>query len=256
MIDSTALVASDARIGENVKIDAYVTVEEHVEIGADTHIGRHSVIRSHTRIGEANRIHEFAVIGGEPQSVHYRGEPTRLEIGANNTIREFVTINRGTVEDRCVTTIGDSNYLMAYVHIGHDCDIGNHCVLVNGTNIAGHVCVGDYAFLSGFTMIHQSCRVGTHCMSGINTVLRQDVAPFVTVSGNPARSVSINSRGLSRRGIDQQTITALNKVFKLFFRQNVKLDDLPQMLDDKSYKHECVQTLLEFLGSTERGVVR
>ena len=256
MIDSTALVASNVKIGKNVRIDACVTVEDDVEIGSNTHIGSHSVIRSHTTIGENNRIHEFAVVGGEPQSIHYRGEETRLEIGNNNTIREFVTINRGTVQDRGITTIGNENYLMAYVHVGHDCEIGNHCIFVNGTNIAGHVSVGDYAFLSGFTMIHQNCRIGTHCMSGINTVLRQDVAPFVTVSGNPARAVSINSRGLSRRGITKQTIAALNKVFKLFFRQKIKLDDLRQMLDDDSCKDACVQTLLDFLQSTERGVVR
>ena len=256
MIDSTALVASNVRIGKNVRIDAYATVEDYVEIGPNTHIGSHSVIRSNTIIGEHNRVHEFAVIGGEPQSVQYHGEVTRLEIGNNNTIREFVTINRGTEQDRGITTIGNENYLMAYVHVGHDCEIGNHCIFVNGTNIAGHVSVGDYAFLSGFTMIHQNCRIGTHCMSGINTVLRQDVAPFVTVSGNPARAVSINSRGLSRRGITKQTIAALNKVFKLFFRQKIKLDDLRQMLDDDSCKDACVQTLLEFLKSTERGVVR
>ncbi len=256
MIDPTALVASDVKIGDNVRIDAYVTVEDDVEIGADSHIGSHSVIRSHTRIGEGNRIHEFAVIGGEPQSIDYQGEVTKLTIGDNNIIREFVTISRGTAHDRRVTTIGNNNYLMAYVHIGHDCDIGDNCVFVNGTNIAGHVTVGHYAFLSGFTMIHQSCRIGMHCMSGINTVLRQDVAPFVTVSGNPARSVAINSRGLSRRGISQQSITALNRVFKAFFRKNINLDKLVRTLDKETAEDDCVQTLLDFLESTERGVVR
>ncbi|MDE0308835.1 MAG: acyl-ACP--UDP-N-acetylglucosamine O-acyltransferase [Acidiferrobacterales bacterium] len=256
MIDPTALVASDVRIGDNVRIDAYATVEDDVEIGNNSHIGSHSVIRSHTRMGEGNRVHEFAVIGGEPQSVHYQGEATGLRIGDNNTIREFVTISRGTASDRGVTTIGDDNYLMAYVHVGHDCDIGNNCVFVNGTNIAGHVCVGDYAFLSGFTMIHQSCRIGTHCMTGINTILRQDVAPFVTVNGNPARSIAINSRGLSRRGFSQQSISALSKVFKLFFRKNVKLEKLPEALDAGTREDACVRVLLEFLGSTERGVVR
>ncbi len=256
MIDPTALVASDVKIGDNVRIDAYVTVEDDVEIGDNSHIGSHSVIRSHTQIGEGNRIHEFAVIGGEPQSVHYRGEVTRLKIGNNNIIREFVTINRGTAQDRSITTIGNDNYFMAYVHVGHDCTIGNDCVLVNGTNIAGHVSVGHYAFLSGFTMIHQSCRIGAHCMTGINTVLRQDVAPFVTVSGNPARSVAINSRGLSRRGISQQSISALNRVFKLFFRKNVNLDKLLETLDKDTSEDVCVQILLDFLNSTERGVVR
>ncbi len=256
MIDPTALVASDVKIGDNVRIDAYVTVEDDVEIGDNSHIGSHSVIRSHTRIGEGNRIHEFAVIGGEPQSIHYRGEVTRLKIGNNNIIREFVTINRGTAQDRGITTVGNDNYFMAYVHVGHDCDIGSNCVLVNGTNIAGHVTVGHYAFLSGFTMIHQSCRIGAHCMTGINTVLRQDVAPFVTVSGNPARSVAINSRGLSRRGISQQSISALNRVFKLFFRKNANLDKLLETLDKETSEDDCVQILLDFLNSTERGVVR
>lgn len=256
MIDPTALVASDAKIGDNVRIDAYVTVEDDVEIGDNSHIGSHSVIRSHTQIGKANRIHEFAVIGGEPQSIHYGGEVTRLKIGDNNTIREYVTISRGMAQDRGVTTIGNNNYLMAYVHVGHDCEIGNNCVFVNGTNIAGHVTVGHFAFLSGFTMIHQNCRIGAHCMTGINTVLRQDVAPFVTVSGNPARSVSINSRGLSRRGISQQSIAILNKLFKLYFRKNVNLDKLIQTLDEEITEDSYAQILIDFLKSTERGVVR
>ena len=256
MIDSTAILARSAKIGKNVKVDAYVTIEDEVEIGDNTHIGSHAVIRSYTEIGKNNRIHEFAVIGGEPQSIHDLGNKAKLKIGSDNTIREFVTINRGTTDDRGLTEIGDSNYLMAYVHIGHDCVVGNNCVLVNGTNVAGHVTIDDYAFLSGFTLIHQSCRIGAHCMTGINTILRQDVAPFVTVSGNPASAVSINSRGLKKRGFEKHTISALNKVFKLYFRKKVTKDCLVQELDAEDIQNESVQELIEFLKSTRRGVVR
>ncbi len=256
MIDPTALVATNVRLGRDVTIEAYARVEDDVEIGDQSHIGSHAIVRSHTTIGSGNRIHEFAVIGGEPQSIHYKGEPTSLRIGNNNIIREFVTINRGTASDRGVTVIGNDNFLMAYVHVGHDCRIGDHCVLVNGTNVAGHVTMGDYAFLSGFTMIHQNCRIGEHCMSGINTVLRQDVAPFVTVSGNPARAVSINSRGLSRRGFSKQTIQALKKVFKLYFRQEMKLECLSSELPEEIASEPCVERLIGFLKTTERGVVR
>ena len=256
MIDPRAIVASNAKIGQNVKIDAFVIIEDDVEIGPGSWIGSHSIIRSHTEIGSGNRIHEFAVIGGEPQSFHYAGESTTLKIGNNNIIREFVTISRGTSAGREVTRIGDDNMLMAYSHIAHDCELGNNCIFANGSSLAGHVTIGNYAFLGGFTMVHQNCRIGSYCMTGINTVLRQDVAPYLMVTGNPAQVVSINSRGLKRNGFSLQSISALKKVFKLYFRDKVGVETLRNELDEQMREDDHVIDLIEFLGCTERGVVR
>ncbi len=255
MIDPKAVVSPQAKIGRNVRIDPYAVVEADVEIGDDSWLGNHAVIRSHTRIGAANRIHEFAVLGGEPQSIHYRNEPTRLEIGDRNSIREMVTISRGT-EPVAVTRIGDDNIIMAYSHIAHDCQVGSHCTFANGTNLAGHVTVGDHAFTGGFTLIHQNCRVGAHCMTGINTVLRQDVPPYMMVNGNPARMKSVNVRGIRRRGFDAATISALKRVFGLYFLQSMTLEELVAELSDETRANESVQHFIEFLKTSERGVVR
>ena len=173
MIHPTAIVAEDVVLGENVRIDAYAVVQSQVKIGSNTRIGSHAVICSHTSVGCNNHVHEFAVLGGDPQSIHYRGEATKLRVGNHNTIREFVTISRGTVIDAQTTRIADHNMIMAYSHVAHDCQIGSHCVFANGTNLAGHVTVGDYAFLGGFTLVHQNCRIGAHCMTGISTIIRQ-----------------------------------------------------------------------------------
>ena len=255
MIDPTAVVSPHAKLGENVRIDPYAVVESDVEIGDDCWLGNHSVVRSHTKIGHSNRIHEFAVLGGEPQSIHYRGEPTRLEIGDRNSIREMVTLNRGT-EPGAVTRIGSDNIIMAYTHIAHDCQIGDHCIFANGTNLAGKVSVGDHAFTGGFTLVHQNCRLGAHCMTGINTVLRQDVPPFMMVNGNPAHTKSVNVRGIRRRGFDSATISALKRVFELYFLQNMSLNELLASLEEEVKQHHNVQQFIEFLQSSERGVVR
>ena len=255
MIDPTAVVSPDAKLGENVRIDSYAIVEGDVEIGSGSWLGNHSVIRSHTRLGCDNRIHEFTVLGGEPQSIHYHGEPTRLEIGDRNSIREMVTIHRGTVPGQ-VTRLGDDNIIMAYSHIAHDCQVGNFCVFANGTNLAGHVIVGDYAFTGGFTLVHQNCRIGAHCMTGINTILRKDAPPYMMVNGNPARMKSVNSRGIRRRGFDSQTISALKVVFGLFCLQNLTLEETLAELDEKTKDNQYVQNFLEFLRTSERGVVK
>ena len=256
MIDPRAVVASNAKIGQNSIVDAFAIIEDDVEIGPGSWIGSHSVIRSHTEIGSGNRIHEFAVIGGEPQSFHYAGEPTKLKIGNNNIIREFVTISRGTSAGREATRIGDDNMLMAYSHIAHDCEVGSNCILANGSSLAGHVTVGNYAFLGGFTMVHQNCRIGSYSMTGINTVLRQDVAPYLMVTGNPAQVMSINTRGLKRNGFNPQSISALKKVFKLYFRDKVGVETLRNELDEQVREDNHVIDLIEFLACTERGVVR
>lgn len=255
MIDPTAIVSPDAKLGDNVTIESYAIVEGDVEIGSGSRLGSHAVVRSHTRVGCDNRIHEFAVLGGEPQSIHYRGEPTRLEIGDRNSIREMVTISRATAA--CQTTrIGDDNIIMAYSHIAHDCQIGSHCVFANGTSLAGHVIVGDYTFTGGFTLVHQNCRIGAHSMTGINTVLRKDAPPYMMLNGNPARIKSVNVRGIRRRGFDSDSISSLKRVFGLFCRQNLTLEETLSELDEKTLENQCVQNFLEFLKTSERGVVR
>jgi len=256
MIDSKAIVSSKSTIGKNVRIDAFAIIEDDVEIADNCWIGSHSVIRSHTRLGTDNRIHEFAVLGGEPQSIHYDGEASSLVIGSHNNIREFVTISRGTELSTGLTRIGNHNTFMAYSHVAHDCDVGDYCTFVNGTNLAGHVTVADHAFLGGFTLVHQNCRIGAFCMTGIRTVLRQDVAPYVTVSGDPAQAISVNSIGLRRNNCDRESIRALKKVFSLYFRKNKHAKDLNNLLDGDVQSKQEVKHLIEFLLSSKRGIVR
>ncbi len=256
MISPHAIVSASAEIGENVRIGPFSIIEDNAVIGNNCQIGSHSIIRSHCQLGVSNRIKEHAVIGGDPQSIHYDGEPTTLVIGDNNTIGEFVTISRGTAQGSGATIVGSGNVIMAYCHIAHDCVIADQCTFVNGVNIAGHAAVGEYAFIGGFTMIHQHCRMGSLCMTGINTVLRQDVAPFVTVNGNPATAISLNSTGLRRRNFDADTRAALRTVFGLYFRKRKSARELTALLDQKTAENIRVRQLIEFLLSTQRGVVR
>ncbi len=255
MIDSTAIVSPLATIGDQVRIDPYAVVEAHTVIGDRTWLGSHSVIRSYTELGCDNRIHEFAVLGGEPQSTGFHGGRTHLKIGDRNSIREMVTINRGT-ESGGVTRIGNDNIFMAYSHIAHDCQVDNHCVFANGTNIAGHVVIGDYAFLGGFTLIHQNCRIGAHCITGINTILRQDAPPYMMINGHPARVVSVNTVGLKRRAFDPATIIALKKIYKLYCLKNLKTDQILLHLDDETKQNDAVQSFFAFMNDSERGVLR
>ncbi len=256
MIHQTAIVASNAVIGENVCIAPYVTIEEDVTIGSDCVIGSHSIIRGNTILGSFNKIHEFVVLGGDPQSVHYRGEKTSLEIGNKNVIREFVTISRGTATGGRITRVGNNNFIMAYSHIAHDCQIGNDCIFANAASLAGHVEVGDFAFLGGFTLSHQNCRIGRHSMTGLNTILRQDIAPFVTVNGDPAQSISINTIGLRRRGFDGLDISALKSVFRLYMKQRRTLEDTLKILDDLTKENEYVKEFVEFVNASQRGIIR
>ncbi len=256
MISPQAIISASAEIGQNVAIGSFSIIEDNAILGDGCQIGSHSIIRRHSQLGVNNRVAEHSVIGGDPQSIHYEGEPTTLVIGDNNTIGEFVTISRGTAQGGGTTTVGSGNVIMAYCHIAHDCVIADYCTFVNGTNIAGHTVVGEFAFIGGFTMIHQHCRIGSLCMTGINTVLRKDVAPFVTVNGNPATAISLNSVGLRRRNFDEETRAALRKVFGLYFRQRKSAKELESLLDRKTAENTRVKQLIEFLLSTQRGVVR
>lgn len=255
-IHPTALVHPEARIGANVEIGPYAIVGEHVEIGDDCKIGPHTVITGHTRIGRGNRIFQFVSLGEEPQDKKYAGEPTRLEIGDYNTIREFCTFNTGTAQDTGVTRIGDHNWIMAYVHIAHDCDVGSHTVFANNATLAGHVHVGDHAILGGFTGVHQFCRVGAHVMIGIASVIRQDVPPFLTIAGNPAAPFGINSEGLKRRGYGPEALAALKRAYKTLYKSGLGLDEARAgIAADAEFVTE-LQPLADFLAVPGRGIIR
>ena len=199
-IHPTAIVHPSAQLGQDVEIGAYTLVGEHVEIGDRTQIGSHVVLTGHTRIGCDNRIFQFCSLGEVPQDKKYANEPTCLEIGDRNVIREFCTFNRGTAQDVGVTRLGNDNWIMAYVHLAHDCQIGNHTIFANNASLAGHVQIGDWVILGGFTTVHQFVRVGDHAMTSMASAVVQDVPPYVMVSGNKAEPHGINSEGLKRRG--------------------------------------------------------
>jgi UDP-N-acetylglucosamine acyltransferase len=255
-IHPTALVHANAKLGADVRVGAYSIIGEHVEIGDGTQIGSHAVITGHTRIGASNRIFQFVSLGEEPQDKKYAGEPTRLEIGDNNVIREFCTFNTGTVQDTGVTRIGHDNWIMAYVHIAHDCVIGNHTIFANNATLAGHVSVQDYAILGGFTGVHQFCRIGAHVITGIASVIRQDIPPFITVAGNPAAPHGINAEGLKRRGYSPAAISALKRAYKLLYKSGFGLKDAQSAIAAEVASQPELQPLSEFLALAGRGIIR
>lgn len=256
MIHPTAIVHPGARLGTNVEIGPYAIVGEHVEIGDDCKIGPHAVITGHTRIGRGNRVFQFASLGEEPQDKKYAGEPTRLEIGDHNTIREFCTFNTGTAQDEGVTRIGDHNWIMAYVHIAHDCLVGDHTVFANNATLAGHVHIGNHTILGGFTGIHQFCRVGAHVMIGIASVIRQDVPPFLTIAGSPAAPFGINSEGLKRRGYGPETLAALKRAYKTLYKSGLGLEEARAAIAAEAASVPELQPLADFLAIPGRGILR
>ena len=253
---STAIVDPRARIAPDAEIGPYAVIGPHVEIGAECSIGPHAVVTGHTRLGRRNRVYQFASIGEIPQDKKYQGEPTRLEIGDGNTIREFCTFNCGTVQDAGVTRVGADNWFMAYVHLAHDCQVGSHTVFANGTTLGGHVQVGDYAILGGFTAVHQYCRIGTHSITGGGTIVRQDVPPYVTVSGNPAKAYGLNAEGLKRRGFPADTLTRLSQAYKTLYRSGLTLEQAKQKLARQATDCPEIREMLEFLSAATRGIVR
>jgi UDP-N-acetylglucosamine acyltransferase len=214
------------------------------------------VLKGPTVIGKNNRIYQFSSVGESTPDLKYQGEDTRLVIGDNNVIREGVTIHRGTVQDRSETTIGDNNLLMAYVHIGHDSVIGNHCILVNNAALAGHVWVGDWAILGGFTLVHQFCQIGKHSFTGMGSAIGKDVPAFVMVTGNPAAAKSVNAEGLRRRGYNKDAVAAITKAFKLVYRRGLTVDESVRELKLLAQKFDCVEPLIDSLQSSTRGIVR
>lgn len=255
-IHPTAIVHPGARLGDGVSIGPYAIIGEHVEIGDGCEIAAHVVIEGHTRLGRNNRVFAFSALGGEPQDKKYAGEPTRLEIGDNNTIRESCTINVGTVQDQGITRIGHDNWIMAYVHIAHDCIVGDHTIFANNATLAGHVTVGDWAILGGFTGVHQFGRVGAHSFCGVGTVLLQDLPPFVMVSGNPAATHGINSEGLKRRGFSSEAIMAIKRAYKTLYRKGLTLDEARAEIAAAAADTPELQIFSDFIADSGRGIVR
>lgn len=255
-IHPTALVDVSARIAAGTSIGPYSIIGPEVEIGRDCDIGAHVVIGGITRIGPDNRVFPFASLGLEPQDKKYAGEATRLEIGRGNTIREYVTVNRGTLQDTGVTNIGDGNWIMAYVHIAHDCRIGNHTVLANNATLAGHVQLGDYVTLGGAALVHQFCRIGEHAFTAFGARINKDVPPYVTVGEGKARPRGLNSEGLRRRGFDETRIRALKEAYRLVYRSGLALEQAVERLGEVAQVNDDVRRLRDFLQACSRSIVR
>jgi len=255
-VHPTALVHAGARIAAGVAIGAYTIVGEHVEVGEGTWIGPHVVLEGHTRIGRRNRIYQFSSIGAPPQDKKYADEPTRVEIGDDNTIRECVTINRGTAQDAGATRVGDDNWIMAYVHFAHDCQIGSHAIFANNTGLAGHVHVGDWVVLGGFTTVHQFVRIGAHSFTGMGTYLAQDLPPFVKAAGNMARPFGINGNGLRRRGFTPDTVLKIRRAYRALYRAGLSLEDAKRELAAQAADCPEVAAMHDFVAQSERGIIR
>ena len=256
MIDPRAVVDPAARLAANVEVGPFTIIGADVEIAEGTWIGPHVVIRGPTQIGRDNRIYQFASIGEIPQDKKYRGERTALEIGDRNTIREYCTLNRGTVQGMGVTRVGHDNWIMAYVHIAHDCQVGDRTVFANGASLAGHVQVGDDVVLGGFVLVYQFCRIGAHSLCGFACGVDQDVPPFITVAGYRAEPHGINAIGLKRRGFPPQEIRAIRQAYKAVYRSNLRLEEALVRVRRLAEEFPRLRILVEFLASAGRGIVR
>ena len=256
LIHPTAIIDPKAEIGEGVSIGAYSVIGADVRIGACCKIGPHVVIEGPTEIGEHNTFFQFGSIGAAPQDKKYAGEPTKLVIGNNNTFRENVTLNRGTIQDRGETSIGDDNWVMAGAHIAHDCVIGDHCIFANASALAGHVQVDDWAILGGYTLVHQFCHIGAHSFCGMGSVINQDVPNFITVSGNLAGPRGLNLEGLKRRGYDKEQIQVIKKAYRALYRTGRRLEEALQEIECLNDEKGTLTGLIDFLKSSQRGIVR
>ena len=255
-IHATAIINPRAKLGAGVSIGAYTVIDGDVEIGDGTSIGHHCVITGHTKIGNDNRIFHFVSLGEANQDKKYAGEPTQLEIGDRNTIREYCSFNRGTAQDRGVTTIGHDNWLMAYVHIAHDCVIGDKTTIANCTQLAGHVHVGDWATLGGFTGVHQCVKIGAHVMCGVSSVVLMDLPPYVTFGGNPLSAVGINAEGLKRRDFSAEQIANIKGGYKTLYRSGLTFAEAKAQLAAEADSKPELKILAEFLVGSTRGIVR
>jgi len=255
-VHPSAIVDPGAKLARDVSVGPYSVIGPGVEVGEGTTIGAHVVIDGRVRIGRRNQIWHFASIGAPPQDKKYGGEDTAVEIGDGNTIREYVTINRGTALDTGVTRVGDDNWIMAYVHFAHDCRIGSHTIFANACQLAGHVVVGDWAIFGATTLVHQFVHVGAHAFTGMGTYLPQDLPPFVRAAGNMAKPYGINSEGLRRRGFPAETINALKRAYRALYRSGLALEEARRELEAQRASCAEVGLFLEFLDATKRGIIR
>ncbi len=260
IVHSTAIVHEGAQLHESVEVGAYAVIHANVKIGAGTKVGEHCVIDGHTTIGENNVFYRFCSIGGIPQDKKYANEVTRLEIGNGNTFREFVTVNTGTAQDVGVTRIGDDNWIMAYVHIAHDCQIGSHTILANTVQLAGHIHVGDWAIIGGMSAAHQFIHIGAHSMTGGMSSIRQDIPPFVLGAGQPYKPAGINSEGLKRRGFTPEQIQVLREAYKTIYMRQLSLADalidIKRLQSDNPDSAKHLQLFLDFFAESDRGIGR
>jgi UDP-N-acetylglucosamine acyltransferase len=255
-IHPTAIVADGARIADDVTIGPYSVIGEDVEIGSGTQIGPHVVVNGPTRIGADNRIYQFASVGDDPQDKKYAGEKTTLVIGDRNTIRECCTLSRGTVQDLGETRLGNDNWIMAYVHVAHDCIIGDNCILANNATLAGHVLIGDWVILGGFAGVHQFCKVGAHAFLGMYSAVNRDVPAYTMMYGNPAEAKGINSEGLRRRGFTPGQIRNIKNAYRVIFRKGYKLTEAIDEVARLATTQPELEVLLDSLRSSERGLAR
>ncbi|GKT12355.1 MAG: UDP-N-acetylglucosamine acyltransferase [Thiomicrorhabdus sp.] len=256
MIHATAIIDPKANIAADVSIGPYCVIEGEVSIASGSILEPHVVIQGPTTIGENNHFYQFCSIGAAPQDKKYSNEPTPLIIGDGNTFRENVTVNRGTIQDLGKTVIGDDNWIMAGVHIAHDCIIGNHCILANATALAGHVTVHDWAILGGYTLVHQFCNIGEHSFCGMGSVINQDVPNFVIVSGNLAGPRGVNLEGLKRRGFSKDQLSLVKKTYRTLYREGNRLDVAIKGLVELNDEQGTLDSLNLFLKNSERGIVR
>ena len=256
LIHPHAIIDPSAKLADDVQVGPWSIIGPDVEIGEGTVVGPHVIIKGPSKIARHNRIYQFSSVGEDTPDLKYKGGATRLVIGDHNIIREGVTIHRGTVQDRAETTIGDHNLLMAYVHIGHDSVIGNNCILVNNTALAGHVLMDDWAILSGYTLVHQFCRIGAHSFSGMGTTIGKDVPAFVTVFGNPAEARSMNFEGMRRRGFSPEAIQALRRAYKIVYRQGLTVEQAMAEMADSAAQFPEVALFRDSVQASSRGITR
>lgn len=255
-IHPTAIIDAGAELDSSVEVGAYTTIGAGVKVCAGTRIASHVVLKGPTTIGKNNQIFQFSSLGEQPQDKKYRDEPTTLEIGDNNTIREFCTFNRGTVQDKGTTKIGNDNWIMAYVHIAHDCQIGNNTIMANNCSLAGHVDIHDYAILGGFTLIHQFCKVGAHVITAVGSVVFKDIPPYVTAAGYDAKPHGINAEGLKRRGFDSSTIMQIKRAYKALYRHGLTVEEAKIELAEMQKGCTEINLLSEFIATSNRGIIR
>jgi UDP-N-acetylglucosamine acyltransferase len=256
LIDPRAVIDTAAEIADGVHVGPYTVIGPQVVIGRGTWVGPHVVISGPTRIGTGNRIHPFASIGGDAQDKKYAGEPARLEIGNDNVIREYVSINRGTGHGGGVTRIGDRNWIMASCHVAHDCQVGDDVTFANGASLAGHVTVDDFATLGGYTLVHQFCAIGAYAFTAFGSVISKDVPPYLTVAGNPARARGLNKEGLKRHAFPEATQKALQQAYRALYRPGGSRDELLEKLRLQARQDAHVGLLLEFMEQHQRGIIR